>query len=452
MVRMRAGSQLGAWTLQADPTSRRALKGPPVEVWWAADDQGREGVLKYCANPAAAAKRRNPTYARKRFELEVRTMRLLQGAPGVLPVLDIDPTPASEWFVTQKATLLGDHFGTEPSLWSVVEAIADIAATLTDILKAHDITHRDIKPDNLFWLNGRPLVGDFGIAFRADNARLTDAGRKVGPWGYIAHEALNNDDVHNWAPADVHALAKCLWKFATAHTYPPQGPLYLFEETNTLYWTGGKPALELGRLLEASTSPHPRERPTMRDFRDELRCWLNDHPTATIETKELKKISIWTQPGRDFRQASRAGEDAIAEHCVRDILKPLRPCLPGSTILDVAQAADLDPGPQIIHSVTGGDPDWAPEFSETLALESEELANVRVIVQGLGDNEDATYFGQWQTRASDESPWQPATPMRHTSGRMWFPTDFSTRAWMSSELAADSANVPAIAASRRSHP
>ena len=446
MAKLKPGARIGTWTLMADSKTGRWLKGPPVEVWWATDGTGREGVLKYCADPVAFAKPKKPSYHRKRFFLEVAKMKALRGVPGVLPVLDIDPTPAAEWFVTQRATLLADHFGSSPALWDVVEAIAQIASTLADLNQVHDITHRDIKPDNLFWLNGKPLVGDFGIAHHQDSAGLTDVGRKMGPWGYIAPEALNNDDVRDWGPADVHALAKCLWKFAKGDAYPQQGPLYVFEDANNLYWEGGKPALQLARLLEASTSLRTRERPTMRDFRDELRCWLNDHHASTTASPARTNLRRWFEPGRDFQKASRGGDDAIAEHCVRDILNPVRPCLPSPTKLDAASAADLQPTQDLILSVTGGDPDWAAEFSATLALESEQLANVRVIVQGVGEDEGATYFGQWQTRADEHAAWQPASPMRHTSGRMWFPTDFSTRAWMSSELAADSAYVEVLAA------
>ena len=118
-------------------------------------------------------------------------------------------------------------------------------------------------------------------------------------------------------------------------------------------------------------------------------------------------------------------------------MNPLRSCLTGPTDLDHASAADLDPGQTIVSCVTHGDPDYAYEFSAALNLLWNNHPNIRVIVQGIGDNEDSTSYGQWQTRQDVDALWQPASPMRYTRGRLWFPSDYSTRAWLSQQLAAD---------------
>jgi serine/threonine protein kinase len=437
MARLKAGAQLGIWTLKPDPTRGGALKSGPTQVWFASNAHGQTGVLKFCADPAKGPTAKAASYSRQRFVQELDLMKKLQGAPGVLPVLDVDPTGHREWFVTQKATMLADHFGSTPGLWLVVNAFGELATTLADLVQTHDITHRDIKPDNLFWLNGHALLGDFGIAHHADNAGLTVAGVKAGPWGYIAPEALNNDDVKDWKPADVWSLAKCLWKIARAQPYPPQGTLYVFETQNSLYPVGGVPAFELARLLEACTTYEPLGRPSMRDLCDELRCWLTDNPASSIIKPNPARYEGFLDRGYTMRKAAQGGRDAIVEDCVRGLMNPLRKCLTGPTDLNHASAADLDPGQTIVDRVTHGDPDYASEFSATLNLLWNDHPNIRVIVQGIGDNEDATYYGQWQTRPGVGSLWQPASPMRYTRGRLWFPSDYSTRAWLSQQLAAD---------------
>ncbi|HEY0166587.1 MAG TPA: protein kinase [Jatrophihabitans sp.] len=437
MAKLNAGAQLGSWTLVADPENGGALKNGSTHVWRAADASGRAGVLKFCADPAKALEPKQPSYSRKRFVQELNLMKTLQGTPGVLPVLDVDPSSHSEWFVTQEATLLGDHFGVVPDLWAVVDAFAELAATLTDLIQTHRITHRDIKPDNLFWLDGHAVLGDFGIAHHPSNAGITDAGTKAGPWGYIAPEALNNDNVRNWAPVDVYSLAKCLWKFAMGEPYPPQGTLHVFEKQNSLYPVGGDAAFELARLMEVCTMHAPHTRPSMRDVCDELKCWLADNPADTITKPDPSKYPSFFDRGYSMRKAARGGEDLIVENCVRGIMNPLRQCLSGPTDLVDASASDLKPPQAIIDHVTHGDPDYASEFDATLGLEWNDHPTLRVIVQGIGDNDEATYYGQWQTRPDPNSPWTPATPIRHTSGRLWFPTDYSTRAWLSQQLAAD---------------
>jgi serine/threonine protein kinase len=59
------------------------------------------------------------------------------------------------------------------------------AGTLAEIVRTHDVTHRDIRPDNLFWLDGHRVIGDLGIAHHADSAGLTEVGIKAGSWGYL---------------------------------------------------------------------------------------------------------------------------------------------------------------------------------------------------------------------------------------------------------------------------
>jgi serine/threonine protein kinase len=313
----------------------------------------------------------------------------------------------------------------------------ELASTLADLNRHHGVTHRDIKPDNLFWLEGHAMVGDFGIAHHVDNAALTDAGNKAGPWGYIAPEALNNGGVDNWAPADVYSLAKSLWKFATGDPYPPQGTLLVFERHNCLHRVGGKAAFKLARLLEVCTAHNPHDRPSMRVLRDELQCWLNEHPADTVARPKPTKNASFYDPGHIMRKAARGGEDAIVDRCVRDILNPLRELFPGSSELTPASAGDLHPTAEIEHLVTQGDPDYMRDFDATLGLEWLHHPEARVIVQGIGTNDDAVYYGQWQTRPTAGGPWTPATPMRHTSGRLWFPTDHSARSMLSTQLADD---------------
>jgi hypothetical protein len=58
-----------------------------------------------------------------------------------------------------QSTLLADHLGDQPNLCDVIGAIADLADSLAD-LQRDGIAHRDSKPQNLFWFNGRAVFGD----------------------------------------------------------------------------------------------------------------------------------------------------------------------------------------------------------------------------------------------------------------------------------------------------
>jgi serine/threonine-protein kinase len=209
--RLTKGDQFGGWTL-----AKRAMGPADDHVWFVEDKQGRTGVLKR-SGPQFTG-RGNPTYATRRFSAEVNGMILLKDDPGILPLLDIDPRPKNrEWMVTERAEPLATHYGTLPNLRDVVEGFADLATTLARIREKHNIAHRDLKPANLVWLRNRPLVGDFGIARWPQAESLTGDGRKLGPWGFIAPEALETRKGVDWFAADVYSLAKCLWAVAAGN-------------------------------------------------------------------------------------------------------------------------------------------------------------------------------------------------------------------------------------------
>jgi serine/threonine protein kinase len=60
------------------------------------------------------------------------------------------------------ATPIREALGSDPEPGVVVAAIGEIAATLAS-LAAEGVAHRDIKPDNLFELGARWVIGDFGL-------------------------------------------------------------------------------------------------------------------------------------------------------------------------------------------------------------------------------------------------------------------------------------------------
>lgn len=120
------------------------------------------------------------------------------------------------------AESLKDHLGDERALEEVVSAIHEIAVTLA-ALAGESIGHRDIKPRNLYWHNGRAVVGDFGLADFPGKDSITVEGRKLGPQYYIAPEMLSDAARASPHPADVYSVAKTLWVLATGQNYPPPG-------------------------------------------------------------------------------------------------------------------------------------------------------------------------------------------------------------------------------------
>ena len=152
----RRGDQVSPWRLLS-----YVREGGNAVVWRASGTDGREIALKVLKLPEGSERY-------DRFAQEVRVhLEVLRNRMGVLPLLDahvpvgerIDEPP---WLAMPLAIPLAEHLGTTPSPSAVVEAGAVIARTLAELLEQHGVSHRDIKPDNLYWYGG-PVVGDFGL-------------------------------------------------------------------------------------------------------------------------------------------------------------------------------------------------------------------------------------------------------------------------------------------------
>ncbi|MFE0685782.1 protein kinase [Streptomyces sp. NPDC058961] len=258
------------------------------------DDTNRRAVLKLPRNTNEV------TLAR--FREEARRMNALTqaGETGVLPVLEMDNAAEPGWFVMPPARMLTDvlrdqavevtpssHAVDTPNLHNVVRAIQEIASTLARLAEL-GIAHRDIKPPNLFWLDGRPQVGDFGIAAWPKRPELTMTGENVGPMYFIAPEMRSRRKASRDFPADVWSLAKTLFVLARGLRYPPEGTHYVEGPEFSLWHEGGNAGIRLEHILQAATSYLPYDRLTMGEFRDELRAWLTQHPERSIRSETYR--------------------------------------------------------------------------------------------------------------------------------------------------------------------
>ena len=102
----------------------------------------------------------------------------------------------------------------------VLENGLEVAESLGD-LHSENLVHRDVKPENILFINGRWKLADIGFV-------ATRGGKTfVGSLGYIAPEGPGHPS------ADVHGLGKILYEMVTGHEVAnfPECPSWVFDET-----------------------------------------------------------------------------------------------------------------------------------------------------------------------------------------------------------------------------
>jgi serine/threonine protein kinase len=290
------GQTVGPWTLH-----ETLGRGGNATVWKAARPESETPVALKLINTTKVEKE-----PYQRFVREIGFLREHQAVPGVLPLLDAhlpeQPTKADPpWLAMPVAVPISKALGGK-SLADVVAAMAAIADTLSQLQRNSGIAHRDIKPGNLYELDGSWLIGDFGLVALPDAEALTAEGRQVGPAHYTAYEMILHPTTADPHPADVYSLGKTLWVLATGQAWPPEG----HQPVGTRGFEIGdfRPhprASALDQEVDLMTRLHPEERPTKEQVARDLVSWheLSSEPVAfdvsdarsRVRTKLEKAIS-----------------------------------------------------------------------------------------------------------------------------------------------------------------
>jgi serine/threonine protein kinase/N-acetylneuraminic acid mutarotase len=345
-MRLKANQKVGPWILLS-----LLGKGGNGEVWESKHDDGSVAAVK-------CIKSQKPTSEPyQRFVNEVKIQQQLTAVPGLLPLIgaylphkpsDADPA----WLAMPIAQGIKSFLGDSPKLEEVIEVIAGIAETLA-LLAEKGISHRDIKPGNLYVYQGRASIGDFGLVDFPDKEALTEPGKTIGPRNFLAPEMLSYSETVDGRLADVYSLAKTLWVLATGQTFPPPGEQRLDTPQMLLRtWVLHPRAFRLDPLIERATKHDPQSRPMMTEFRDELRAWLNPGTTQT-ESMDLSAITKRIADAVSSTKQSverRSQQIALAQAAVRKLEEGLALV---NRQLDQAKPDNGSIGLNIVFDTTG---------------------------------------------------------------------------------------------------
>ena len=203
----------------------RVGKGGMGEVFHAHQlNLKRDVVIKVISEEILQDLEENPeevANAMKRLQIEVQTMAQVRH-PNVLQIYDYGSVSvqkkvqyiAMEYVPgnTLRYTMSEEGFGNETKL--IVDWIEHYFLPVLDGLEAihaHDIVHRDMKPENILMDGDTPKIADFGLARSPKLKAVSNSWDVKGTMSYMAPEQFSDFRKAKFA-ADIYSLGKILFE------------------------------------------------------------------------------------------------------------------------------------------------------------------------------------------------------------------------------------------------
>lgn len=209
---------------------------------------------------------------------------------GIIPILQ----SCSEefWYSMPVAEAVMKHIKeTESSVAEIVQGVIQLAETLSQ-LHSNNVSHRDIKPDNILFYNGRYCLSDFGLASFPENpGEFTRSDKGLGAIFTIAPEMKRDPKHADGKKADVFSLAKTMWMLLMGDNRGFDGVYNPFDPSHSLRYAdhlSNVHLVELERLLTVSTNNDPELRPDMESFRNGMVEWLE-----ILQDNDRTQASEW---------------------------------------------------------------------------------------------------------------------------------------------------------------
>ncbi|MEZ4858772.1 MAG: protein kinase [Flavobacteriaceae bacterium] len=292
-------------------------KGGNGKVYRIYDEDGISYAVKILTNA-----KNNKAY--QRFKDEVEVLKRLGNISGVIKIFEYNlPDTISEtnrpYYLMPLAERLEEYLRskTYTQFYSIILRLAETLVQLHDL----NITHRDIKPDNILVVDGHPVFSDFGLVHFPKKKKISNLEEKIGAIWTIAPEMKRISSSAQFKKADIYSFAKTLWILITKEKFGFEGQYVLKSsisidnfvnlKINDPYRSFGEWRYESLVLLESlfvdATDNDPNKRPDAYEFSSRLSNWYNtssvfakrndyewEHCLTRIFPVSIPENSSWT--------------------------------------------------------------------------------------------------------------------------------------------------------------
>ncbi len=184
------------------------------------EENDEQLVLKYC-------KESEEEYI-KRFKREVRLLSGFDGNSKIIQLIDFNINYDPPYFV-MKYYPRGDLFSLSSDIrndYELQEKKFNEMIQCIGELHAHDIFHRDIKPQNFLLDTDNIIVTDFGLSMEVESeTAFTRSSMYWGTHGYIPPEFQRGGFKNADAAGDIFMLGKSFYALITS-----RDPVYLVDD------------------------------------------------------------------------------------------------------------------------------------------------------------------------------------------------------------------------------
>jgi serine/threonine protein kinase len=249
-------------------------EGASAKVWRARDHADKPVAVKILTTRSEAKK--------IRFEREIDALVKVAGT-GSLPILDYVRPSESDLpgsYSMPIATPLKDYVRQHrPGIVGKIIAFKELALALMEC-HTRGVAHCDVKPDNIFNLDGRWVLGDFGLSMKPGQTPATEPNEFLGTRHYVAPELgkIPYRYIFNWSKCDSYSFAITLWETLLERRCRLSDIESAFErEGDQTSAVMDRNLYRLLSLAKAAAHPEPKQRLSMTVIHGALERWLNDY-------------------------------------------------------------------------------------------------------------------------------------------------------------------------------